>query len=72
MTPTQRKQMLISILVTQLRDEHNAFVDFESNYRGEITALALAVPYQNRAGALPLFHILKMYLAPAYKKRRKK
>lgn len=72
MTPTQRKKELVSILITQLRDEYDAYVHIEQNFMGEFTAIGLAVPFSERERALPLFNILKMYIAPSYRKRRRR
>ena len=71
MTAAERKKAVISILVTQLRDEYDAYVSLE-HYRGKVTAIGLAVPFYNREKAFPLFNILKMYVAPAYTHRRRK
>ena len=71
MTAAERRNELISILVTQLRDEYGAYVSLEQD-RGKVTAIGLAVPFYNRERAFPLFNILKMYVAPAYKRRRRK
>lgn len=72
MTPMQRKKELVSILVCQLRDECDAFVSIEHGIMGEVSAIGLAVPCSEREKAYPLFHILKMYFAPSYRKRRRR
>lgn len=72
MKSLERKQALVSILVNQLRDEYFADIEFMYDNDGRITGLTFGVPYHLRFKAMPLYFILKSYLRPSARRRRKK
>ncbi len=67
----KRRRMLVEVLVNQLREDYHAFVSIQCDFNGNVQSLELAVPLAYRDEAFPLFIILRNYLAPAYRKRRK-
>jgi len=72
MKAVERRLRLVGILVNQLREEYNADISFKLDLEGNVTLLRCGVPTEFCEEALPLFLILRNYLRPAYRKRRRK
>ena len=72
MKAAERRLRLVGILVNQLREDYNADISFKLDLEGNVILLRCGVPTEFCEEALPLFLILRNYLRPAYRKRRRK
>lgn len=72
MKAVERRLRLVGILVNQLREDYDADISIKLDLDGNVILLRCGVPEEFCEEALPLFLILRNYLRPAYRKRRRK